>query len=516
MSEAPDDPVSPRAPSTKKDAPPNQDAQNAESDLRKMAERARERDVPMDAETEQALLGAILINNDAFERVSQFLKPEHFSEDVHRRLFEAIESLIRTNKTATVATLRHFFKHDVAMEELGGPNYLARLTSFAPTVSNARDFGRAILEMAQRRELIRVANDIATVAYDPPLDQTPQDLIEAAERDLYQIAERAQFGTGPRRFSLAMAGALKQIEKAFESKSGVSGIPTGFIGIDKKLGGLQPSDLIIIAGRPGMGKTALATNIAYRAAREYYLTKGKSGGRVLFFSLEMSAEQLAARILSECTEIDSINLRRGGIETLQLHRLFDTAQELENLPLLIDDSGGLSIAQIASRARRAKRQGQLDMVFVDYLQLLAGSGSKRSQENRVQEVTEVTKGLKTLAKELNVPVIALAQLSRGVDARDDKRPVLSDLRESGSIEQDADVVMFVYREAYYLLTKEPSDTGSDEWRKWDEKKKRLEDIADVLIEKHRHGDTGKVTLKFERKFARFDNLAEGTQLPEQR
>ena len=469
---------------------------------------------PFDVEVEQALLGAILINNDAFERVSSFLNAEHFHEPLHQRIYEAISRVIRKGQLASPVTLRPYFALDASMKDVGGTDYLASIVRFAPTVINAVDFARMIFDLAQRRELIRVGEEIVNVAYDPPIDLSPAEQIEEAEKQLYQIAERSRFGGGFRSFKQAMTGAIEAAERAYQSTTHITGVSTGFTELDNLLGGLQKSDLIILAARPGMGKTSLATNMAFHAARESARTEGESGARVAFFSLEMSAEQLATRIIAEQAEVSSSKIRRGKIEERDMQSLIRVSTELERLPLFIDDTGGLSIAQVAARSRRLKRSGGIGMIIVDYLQLLTGTGSKKN-ENRVQEITEITKGLKTLAKELAVPIIALSQLSRGVDSRDDKRPVLADLRESGSIEQDADVVMFIYREAYYLETKEPSMDDAIEYQKWREKMDRIHGLSDVLVEKHRHGPTAKITLRFEKQFTRFFDLANEDALPAQ-
>jgi replicative DNA helicase len=371
-----------------------------------------------------------------------------------------------------------------------------------------------IYEMAQRRDLIRVGEDLVAHAFDPPLDHGTADIIEKAEGALYQVAETSRYGGGFKSFKESLTGAVTAAERAFQSSSHVSGVGTGFDDLDHMLGGFQASDLIIVAGRPGMGKTAFATNIAFHAARNHFLSGQKSGAAVAFFSLEMSAEQLAGRILAAEAEIQGNKIRRGKIESRDFEKLAQVAMDLESIPLSIDDTGGLTIAQVAARCRKLKRTRGLGMVMVDYLQLLSGSLNKRN-ENRVQEVTEITKGLKNLAKELSVPVVALSQLSRSVDSRDDKRPVLADLRESGSIEQDADVVLFVFREEYYLATKEP-DPDDPGYAKWQEKMSRIHGKAEVLVEKHRHGPTGPVHLGFEKQFTRFFNLAKEEFLPDRR
>lgn len=474
----------------------------------------RLRQTPFDVEVEQALLGAILINNDAFERVASFLTPEHFHEPLHQRIFEAISRVVRKGQLASPVTLRPYFSLDAAMKEVGGPDYLAEIVRLSPSVINAADYGRMIFDFAQRRELIRVGEDIVNVAYDPPIDLSPGEQIEEAEKQLYHIAEKSRFGGGFRSFKSAVTGAIEMAERAYQSASHITGVPTGFYDVDNLLGGLQKSDLIILAARPGMGKTSFATNLAFHAAREWMRSGGESGARVAFFSLEMSAEQLATRIIAEQAEVSGSKIRRGKFEERDMQALIRVSTELEQLPLFIDDTGGLSIAQVAARCRRLKRSGGLGLIVVDYLQLLTGAGSKKN-ENRVQEITEITKGLKTLAKELAVPLIALSQLSRSVDARDDKRPVLADLRESGSIEQDADIVMFIFREAYYLETKEPSMDDAVEYQKWREKMDRIHGLSDILVEKHRHGPTAKITLRFEKQFTRFFDLAREDALPAQ-
>ncbi len=468
-------------------------------------------------EAEQALLGAVLVNNDAFDRVSDFLRPEHFSEELHRRIFEIAAQLIRAGKIATPITLKTFLgDHD-----LGGvtvPQYLARLAAEATTVINAEDYGRAIYDLAMRRNLIVIGEDIVNTAYDSPIDMAPREQIEEAERRLYEIAEQGRYDGGFRNFSSALATAIDMAAKAYQRDGKLSGIATGMTDLDAKLGGLQSSDLVIIAGRPGMGKTALATNIAFNIAKAYQFElrpdgthATTNGGIVGFFSLEMSSEQLATRIIAEQSGVASYKIRRGDISEHEFHRIAEAAREMQMIPFYIDQTGGISIAQLTARARRLKRQRGLDVLVVDYLQLL--SGSKTKSENRVQELTEITTGLKSLAKELNVPIMALSQLSRQVESRDDKRPQLSDLRESGSIEQDADVVMFVFREEYYLNNREPAP-GSAEHATWMADMERAHGKAEVIIGKQRHGPTGTIELAFEAEVTRFSNLAHDEALPE--
>jgi len=485
------------------------------------AEDIRLREPPHNFEAEQALLGAILVNNEAFYRVSDFLEPKHFFEPIHQKIYEVSASIIRAGKVATPVTLKTFLPPDADVAGLTPPVYLARLAAEATTVINASDYGRTIYDLATRRDLIRIGEDMVNVAYDAPVDFAPQTQIEDAERRLYELAEVGRYDGGFLRFSDALKDAVDLASRAYQRDGHLSGLATGLIDLDQLMGGLQQSDLIIVAGRPGMGKTALATNIAYNIAGEY---RGKprpdgsietvSGGIVGFFSLEMSAEQLATRILSEQTEIPSSRVRRGDISEADFSKLAAAAQTMQSIPLFIDETGGISIAQLSARARRLKRQRGLDVMVVDYLQLLSGS-SRRAQEGRVQEVTEITTGLKALAKELTVPIIAISQLSRQVESRDDKRPQLSDLRESGSIEQDADVVLFVFREEYYLKNKEPRE-GSEEWFKWETDLKAAENRAEIIIGKQRHGPTGTVKLSFEAQVTRFGNLAREEQLPDRR
>jgi replicative DNA helicase len=404
--------------------------------------------------------------------------------------------------------------------DLGGMTvgqYLARLAAEATTIINAHDYGRTIYELALRRDLIRIGEDMVNVAFDAPVDFAPRAQIEDAERRLYELAESGRYDGGFQKFSQAMKTALDMAANAYSREGKLSGISTGMRDLDAKLGGLQQSDLVVLAGRPGMGKTALATNIAYNIARAHQselqpdgTLKTINGGIVGFFSCEMSAEQLATRILAEQTNIASSTIRRGGITEREFEKIRDHTIELQSLPLYVDETGGLSISQLTARARRLKRQKGLDVIMVDYIQLLQGSG-KRS-DNRVQEVTEITTSLKALAKELNCPVIALSQLSRQVESRDDKRPQLSDLRESGSIEQDADAVIFVYREEYYLQNKEPRP-GTPEHEKWQLDMSLVHGRAEVIIAKQRHGPTGTVELQFEGQFTRFSDLVGESHLP---
>ena len=477
------------------------------------------RSAPHNIEAEQSLLGAILVNNDAFYRVSDFLEPKHFFEPIHQTIFETAGSLIRMGKVATPVTLKTFVPADTDIGGMTVGQYLARLAAEATTIINAQDYGRTVYELALRRDLIRIGEDMVNVAFDAPVDFAPRAQIEDAERRLYELAESGRYDGGFQGFAQAMKIALDMAANAYQRDGKLSGTATGLRDLDVKMGGLQRSDLIIVAGRPGMGKTALATNIAYNVAKAHRAElqadgtkKSVNGGIVGFFSCEMSAEQLATRILAEQTGVSSSLIRRGGITQVEFDKIRDYTIELQHLPLFVDETGGLSISQLTARARRLKRQKGLDLIVVDYIQLLQGSG-KRGNDNRVQEVTEITTSLKALAKELNIPVIALSQLSRQVESRDDKHPQLSDLRESGSIEQDADVVLFVYREEYYLQNKEPKP-GTEEYAKWQAEMDQAFGQAEVIIAKQRHGPTGTVRLHFEGQFTRFSDLAQDSHLPE--
>ncbi len=479
------------------------------------------REAPHNIEAEQALLGAILINNDAFYRVSDFLKPTHFFEPLHRRIYEITTDLIRVGKMANPVTMKTFLPTEGKVGDLTIFQYVTRLATEAVTIINAEDYGRAIYDLATRRALIGIGEDMVNVAYDAPVDMAPQEQIEDAERRLFELAETGRYDGGFLPFKDAVTTAVDMANAAFMRDGHLSGVSTGIHSLDAKMGGLQPSDLIILAGRPGMGKTSLATNIAFNIANAYEgeqqadgSMKAVNGGVVGFFSLEMSAEQLATRIISEQTEVSSSKIRRGDITETDFEKLVACSQVMQKIPLYIDQTGGISIAQLAARARRLKRQRGLDVLVIDYVQLMTGS-SKASAQNRVQEITEITTGLKALGKELNVPIIALSQLSRQVESRDDKRPQLSDLRESGSIEQDADVVLFVFREEYYVKNLEPRDEFDPKYEEWKQHFEKVRGTADVIIAKQRHGPTGTVKLAFQSEFTRFADLAEGSYLPEQ-
>ncbi len=472
------------------------------------------RHIPYDVEVEQALIGAVLVDNRLLEAVSGTLKAEHFYDPLHQRIYATMLTFLERGSMAlTPLTLHAAMKADPGLIEVGGHAYLVGLAEAAPALPNVRDLARILQDLAVRRSLVHIGEDIVNGAYEAPVDKTPQTMIEDAEKALYRVAETSKYGDGPLPFSESLKRAVDSAEQAHARGGRISGVTTGFTEIDGLLGGLQASDLLILAGRPGMGKTALATNMAFNAARTLVRDHAagetnSAGASVLFFSLEMAAQQLAARILSQQSELEMWKIRNGKFSDSEWEKFVMAMQDLSSLPLYIDDTGGISIAQIAARARRMKREKGVGLIVIDYLQLIEPS---RRAENRVQEITEVTKGLKNLAKELNVPVLALSQLSRGVDARDDKRPVLSDLRESGSIEQDADVVMFVYREEYYLKSREP-DTGTaegdKEYQHWQERMEKASGKALVMVEKHRHGATNAFDLQFDDRFTRFSNLAE--------
>lgn len=477
------------------------------------------RQAPHNLEAEQALLGAILVNNEALDRVSGFLLPGHFYEPLHARIYETLATLIHAGKVATPITVKSFFENVEPIDaQTSIPQYLGRLAANATTIINAQEYGRTVYDLATRRALIVIGEDMVNGAYDATVDQPPKAQIEEAEGRLYSLAEQNKYGQGFESFQSALTTAITMANSAFQRAGHLSGASTGLSDLDHKLGGLQRSDLIILAGRPSMGKTALATNIAYNVAKAFRSETAADGtetvvdgGIVGFFSLEMSSEQLATRILAEQAEISSEKIRRGMIDDNEFRRLAEKASEMSRIPLFIDQTGGITIAQLSARARKLKRQHGLDLLVVDYLQLLAGS--KKGDSNRVQEITEITTGLKALAKELVVPIIALSQLSRQVENRDDKRPQLSDLRESGSIEQDADVVMFVFREEYYVERTKPTE-GTPEFAEWMAKMSQVSGKAEVIIGKQRHGPVGTVELSFEGQFTRFGNLAKDYMLPE--
>jgi len=484
--------------------------------LRNDAAEPAEADVlPHNIEAEQQLLGAILTNNDIYDRIAAVVKAEHFFDPVHQRIFEVAAARIQKNALASPVTLKGFLEEERGLQDLGGPAYLVRLAGAAISAHAARDYAQMVYDLAVRRELIRLGREIAARAGTVSVEDEPDAQIVKAEQDLYALAEKGQAERGFVSFLKAVTDAVQVANAAYQRDGGLAGISTGLADMDKKLGGLHRSDLLILAGRPSMGKTSLATNIAFNIARAHRrgrLPDGSEGsvegGVVGFFSLEMSAEQLAARILSEASEVPSEQIRRGDMTEAEFRRFVEAAKALESCPLYIDDTPALPISQLAARARRLKRTHGLDVLMVDYLQLVRPATAK---DSRVNEVSEITQGLKAIAKELDIPVIALSQLSRQVENREDKRPQLSDLRESGSIEQDADVVMFVFREEYYREREKPGDHDLEAMAKWQQIMEQVHGKAEVIIGKQRHGPIGSVELSFEGRFTRFGNLVKPWQ-----
>ena len=459
--------------------------------------------LPHNIEAEQALLGALLYNNLAYENVSDFLRADHFSERSHEQIYEAITRLLERGQVADPVTLKDYFQSQSSLEEIGGTTYLAKLAASVVSLVNTGDYGKIIYDLFLRRQLIQLSQDLASKSHKVDLESNATDFIEETEQQLFDLATTGNMDRGFVHFAEALSASIETAQIAFKSDGHVVGVTTGLLDLDKKLGGLHPSDLLILAGRPSMGKTALATNIAFNAAQAS-LKEKQGGAAVAFFSLEMSAEQLAGRILAAESGIVSDKIRRGDLNGDDFQRFADVAKELASLPLFIDDTPALSMSTLRTRCRRLKRQHDLGCIVVDYLQLLSGSG-KKSSENRVQEISEITRSLKALAKELHVPVLALSQLSRAVEQRDDKRPQLSDLRESGSIEQDADVVMFVFRQSYYLERKEP-DLGTDQHLEWQAQMENIRNVSEVILAKQRHGPVGTVRLFFDSKVTKFGDL----------
>ncbi|MGQ0675134.1 MAG: replicative DNA helicase [Rhodospirillales bacterium] len=476
---------------------------------------------PRNLEAEQALLGAILMNNRAHERVSEFLRPEHFSDPANGKIYQAMTVLIDNRQIADVVTLKQLFERDEGLSQIGGVGYLARLAGSVVTVVNAEDYGRTIHDAYLRRELIDLGEQVVNRAHGADMELPAIDQIEQAEQQLYDLATTGETRGGFRPLNDAVKEAIVAAESAFKRAGHVVGVTTGFRDLDAKLGGLHPSDLIVLAGRPAMGKSSLATNIAYNAARARIDHGDGEGAVVGFFQLEMSAEQIATRLISERAEVASDRIRRGDIRNEDFARIVEASQELHRLPLYIDDSPALSVSALRTRARRLQRQRNLGLIVIDYLQLVSPTRG-RINDNRVQEISEITRGLKTLAKELHVPVLALSQLSRAVEQREDKRPQLADLRESGSIEQDADVVMFIYREEYYhqraVPTQRPEESTekfNDRMQRWQERGDQVHNKAEIIIGKQRHGPTGTVSLFFDGNFTKFGDLAPDARLPEQ-
>jgi len=472
---------------------------------------------PHNVEAEQALLGAILVNNEAYHRVADFLLPEHFYEPVHQRIFEACAARIGKGQLADYKAMYHLFSEDEGLKELDGARYLERLEHAAQTIINAVEYGRVIHDLALKRNLINLGEEVVNRAFDPMSQEAADEQIEQAEQALFHLAQSGESKGGFRDFPNVLTQTIRLVESAFHKAGEVTGVPCGLRGIDEKLGGMQPSDLIILAGRPSMGKTALAVTMGANAASfpasgpEHEDSKHPNYV-VGLFSLEMSAEQLAMRLLSAEAQISSDELRRGQLKDDDWHRVVAASQALASRALYIDDTPALSVSALRSRARRLKRTQGLSLLVVDYLQLLRGN-SAYAGHNRVQEISEITQSLKAIAKELHIPVLALSQLSRAVESREDKRPLLSDLRESGSIEQDADVVMFVYRDEYYLARAAPQQRENETFEKfqqrhqeWLQRCERAHNRADVIIAKQRNGSIGTVQLQFDPNFGRFRNL----------
>jgi replicative DNA helicase len=470
------------------------------------------RTLPHNIEAEKSLIGAIFANNKAYEKVSEFLFPEHFVIAQHGVIYDACSKLIEKGQIADPVTLKRYFEQDESLAEIGGPAYLVELAESVVSIINAGEYGRIIYDLHLKRELIGLGEDVVNRAYGGDVEDEATRQIESAEQTLYDLATTGNYEGGFQSFKESVVAALNMAEAAHKRDGALAGVTTGLLDVDTMLGGLHPSDLLILAGRPSMGKTALATNIAYNSAYTHHQTGGEQGAVVGFFSLEMSAEQLATRIISEQTQTSSDSIRKGKITTPEFDRLVAISQTLHDMPIFIDDTPALTVSALRTRARRLKRQHNLGLIVVDYLQLISGSGSSRN-DGRVQEVSEITRGLKTLAKELEVPVIALSQLSRAVEQREDKRPMLSDLRESGSIEQDADVVMFIFREEYYLERKGASQHENESDDKFflrqqrnEERLEKVRNIAELIVAKQRHGPVGTVNLQFTGEFTRFSDL----------
>ena len=456
---------------------------------------------PSNLEAEQALIGSILVNNDIIDEVATIIKSTSFYDPAHTKIYEVVETLNNKGMIANPITLKNYFEKDSMLNEVGGTEYLVKLTRFSASTKQAIDYAKIIHEMYVRRELVLISDNLSSETLNEK-EHSAEKIIENTEKSLFDLAERGSFSQSFLKFNQALDQTIEMATQAMKSDQGIVGVPTGLTDLDEKLGGLHKSDLVILAGRPGMGKTALATNIAYHAAQTLMSRQEKSS--VAFFSLEMSSEQLSTRILSEQARIKSDDIRRGKVTEAEINRYTETSRNIYNLPLFIDETPAITISTLCNRARRIKRLFGVSLVVVDYIQLMRAPSSNRN-DNRVQEVSEITQGLKALAKELKVPVLALSQLSRAVESRDDKKPQLSDLRESGSIEQDADVVMFVYREAYYLENKQPK-LGSIEHAEWQSKMNDVNGLADIILGKQRHGPTGVVKVEFEGIYTKFKDL----------
>tara|TARA_X000000950_G_scaffold26875_1_gene28870 strand:- start:4 stop:1425 length:1422 start_codon:yes stop_codon:yes gene_type:complete len=454
------------------------------------------KELPNNIEAEQAVIGSILVTNEIFDEINIIISSNNFYDPMHQKIFSAIENLIYKGMLANPITLKNYFEDE--KDDLNVPEYLVKVTKFSTSTRQATEYSKIIYDMFVRRELIKISEQTIDTAKLNDLNTSGQNIIENSERLLFDLAEKGSFNSSLIKFDEAMKQTIDMASAAYKNEEGIVGVPTGLRDLDDRLGGLHKSDLIIIAGRPGMGKTALATNIAFNAAQKLQDSGKKSC--IAFFSLEMSSEQLSTRILAEQSRIKSNDIRRGRISDEQFDKFLETSKNISELPLFIDETPAISIAAMSNRARRIKRIHGLDMIIVDYIQLM--KGSLNSKDGRVQEVSEITQGLKAIAKELSIPVVALSQLSRQVEQRDNKKPQLSDLRESGSIEQDADVVMFVYRESYYLENKEPQP-ATVEHAEWQAKMNEVSNLAELIISKQRHGPTGNIFLEFEAMFTKF-------------
>ena len=476
-----------------------------------------EKKMPQNLEAEQSLLGSILFDNKILEDLPTNFNSQYFFDPLHANIYDACISLTDVNRLADPLTLKNYLNDNNLNKDIDIEKYLLDLREGVLSLSKAKFYAEEIKNCYIRRSLIRIADDLIDKSINPKIEVSPDQEISETEEKLYNLAEKDKINSGPIDFKSVLTSATNQINEAFTRKGKLSGVDTGFSGLNRQLGGLNKSDLIVLAGRPAMGKTALATNIGFNAARSN--TSGNDS--ILIFSLEMSAEQLAQRILAEQTTIDSHKLRSGDIDEKEFAKLVATQNDIYNLPFFIDDTPAISVGQIASRARRLKRTSGLGLIIIDYIQLIQGSKASEAQ-GRVQEVSNITRGLKSIAKELNVPILALSQLSRAVEQREDKRPILADLRESGSIEQDADVVMFVYREEYYLDKSEPSqrenenqENFNERFTKWQDRRNSAEGKAEIIISKQRHGPTGIIQVQFEAKYTRFMDLAQDNRLPDQ-
>jgi replicative DNA helicase len=462
---------------------------------------------PHNYEAEQALLGALLHNNTVYEKVSDILYPACFADAAHGRIYEAISRLVERGQIADPITLKDYFSKDESLDLVGGGAYLVNLAASVVSVVNVRDYAKTIHDMYLRRQLITIGEDVVNTAYAFDLDLGADVQIETAEQQLFDLATKGEVGGGFIPFSKALTEAIELAQIAQKRDSHIVGVTTGLLDMDQWLGGLHPSDLIILAARPSMGKTALALNMAFNAAYAYIQKNKHEGAPVAFFSLEMSAEQLATRLLAQEAEISSDKIRRGDIKESDFPKFVEVSRRVSTIPLFIDDTPALSISALRSKARRLKRQHGLGLIVIDYLQLLQPPlGRKNSSDGRVQEISEISRSLKAIAKELEVPVLALSQLSRAVEQREDKRPQLSDLRESGSIEQDADIVMFIYREEYYESRKMPPE-GSELYPAWLDNMNKIHNQAEVIIAKQRHGPVGKVKLFYDSRYTKFGNLS---------